>query len=127
MSTKHICPECNKISNMTLGNGQGTMNHITHELSCSKVIGMTPVDNIPPDFLKGQTVITRNTTLSPKLITCANPINSVELAFTIQDPCGNTAIVLAREVLRLISNREDDGICQSLIHEIQQLNKLYPR
>lgn len=51
----------------------------------------------------------------------------LDLAFTIQDPCGNTAIVLAREVLKLISNREDDSICQSLIHEIQRINKLYPR
>ena len=55
------------------------------------------------------------------------PIIPLDLAFTIQDPCGNTAITLAREVLRLISNREDDSICQSLIHEIQRLNKLYPR
>ena len=37
------------------------------------------------------------------------------------------SLILAREVLTLISNREDDSICQSLIHEIQRLNKLYPR
>ena len=95
--SKHTCPECKKRS---------------------KIIGMTPVDNIPPDFTKGQKPlhIPRN----------VNETTPLDLAFVIQDPCGNTAIVLAREVLRLISNRDDD-ICQSLIHEIQRLNKLYPR
>ena len=73
---------------------------------------------IPPDFLKGQKPISQKD---------VGPIIPLDLAFTIQDPCGNTAIALAREVLRLISNREDDSICQSLIHEIQRLNKLYPR
>jgi hypothetical protein len=51
----------------------------------------------------------------------------LDLAFTIQDPCGNTAITLAREVLKLISNRKDDGVCQSLIHDIQALNLKYRR
>jgi hypothetical protein len=75
-------------------------------------------NDIPPDFLKCEKPI------SQKDVGLIIPL---DLAFTIQDPCGNTAITLAREVLKLISNREDDSICQSLIHEIQHLNKLYPR
>ena len=75
-------------------------------------------NDIPPDFLKCEKPISQKD---------VGPIIPLDLAFTIQDPCGNTAIALAREVLKLISNREDDSICQSLIHEIQRLNKLYPR
>jgi len=73
--------------------------------------------NTPHDFFKEQ-----------RTIRCTeSPIIPLDLAFIIQDPCGNTAITLAREILNLIRNREDDGICQSLIHEMQRLNKLYPR
>lgn len=74
--------------------------------------------DIPSDFLKGQKPISQKD---------IGPIIPLDLAFTIQDPCDNTAIALAREILTLIRNREDDNICQSLIHEIQRLNKLYPR
>ena len=83
-----------------------SMNNMVHDIRCSKIQGM----------LKRP--------ISQKEV---GPIIPLDLAFTIQDPCGNTAIALAREVLTLISNREDDSICQSLIHEIQRLNKLYPR
>jgi hypothetical protein len=73
--------------------------------------------DIPPDFLKGQ----------KHLYVPRNVITTLELAFLIQDPCGLEAIELARGLLNLIRNREDNDICKSLIHEIQRLNKLYPR
>ena len=103
---------------------------------------MTNNSDIPPDFLKGAPSdiskghIPRNKLHDygdgrglqlPTSSEREEPITPLELAFTIQDPCGNTAITLACEVLKLISDREDDGICQSLIHEIQDLNSKYTR
>jgi hypothetical protein len=124
---------------------------------CKKPVTHNTTDtfDIPPDFVKGvtQTTITscpscgkegegdiKETALCcsfcghewtriprnkcDKLIFRYHPL---DLAFTIQDPCGDAAITLAREVLTLITNREDDSICQALIHEIQALNLKYRR
>lgn len=44
----------------------------------------------------------------------------------IQDPCGDRAIILANEVLKLVTNR-DDTMCSILTDEIRQLNKRYQR
>jgi hypothetical protein len=50
----------------------------------------------------------------------------LELAFSIQDPCGETAIELAREVLKLITDR-DDIMSKILLVELHKLNLKYPR
>lgn len=101
-------------------------------------------NDIPPDFTKGmlQNIPDIRTVLDscPECRAIEEPeyhhhitskgevlITPLELALNIQDPCGLTAINLAREVLKLITDREDDGICQSLIHEMQKLNSKYTR
>lgn len=53
-------------------------------------------------------------------------ITPLELAFIIQDPCGDAAIDLARETLKLIYNR-DDTLCKTLTDELRQLNSRYQR
>ncbi len=51
---------------------------------------------------------------------------AVELAFVIQDPAGEAAVTLAREILRLIDDR-DDATAIALISEIRVLSGKYPR
>lgn len=50
---------------------------------------------------------------------------AVELAFVIQDPCGETATQLAAQVLGLIRDR-DDVTCLALISEVKCLRGKYP-
>lgn len=85
---------------------------------CKKPVTHNTTDtfDIPPDFTKGQEPIPRNNEDSDTILA---------LAQLIQDPYGNTAINLAREVLKLISDRENDRICQLLIQDMQILNIKY--
>jgi hypothetical protein len=105
---------------------------------CKKPVTHNTTDtfDIPPDFVKGvtQTTITSCPSCGKEgegdikeTALCYSFCDPLDLAFTIQDPCGDAAITLAREVLTLITNREDDSICQALIHEIQALNLKYRR
>jgi hypothetical protein len=94
--------------------------------------------DIPPDFLKGQMHnqenavnkiycqdIPQNTTAGTCISRIERTITPIELAFTIQDPCGTTAIELAREVLKLISNQEDKTVCENMLADICKLNSIY--
>jgi hypothetical protein len=51
-------------------------------------------------------------------------MNVVELAFIAQDPAGEYALALAREVLILIRNR-DDADCLALASELRALRLKY--
>ncbi len=51
---------------------------------------------------------------------------TLELAFVVQDPAGEQAIALAREVLRVIHDR-DDATCVALASEMRVLLGKYPR
>lgn len=50
---------------------------------------------------------------------------TLEVALAVQDPCGERAIELAREVLRLIHDR-DDVTCLALASEMRALGEKYP-
>lgn len=50
----------------------------------------------------------------------------LELGLLVQDPAGDRAIELAREVLRLIRNR-DDADCVALASEVRFLQGKYRR
>lgn len=51
---------------------------------------------------------------------------AIELAFVIQDPCGECAVTLAREILRLISDR-DDATVIALLGEVRALQFKFRR
>lgn len=51
---------------------------------------------------------------------------AIELAFVIEDPCGNDAVQLATAVVRLIANR-DTATILALTHEIRALQFKYGR
>jgi hypothetical protein len=55
------------------------------------------------------------------------PITPLELAFVIDDPCGQEQIALARTVLELISNRPDHAQCIAIRSELRALHFKYPR
>lgn len=50
----------------------------------------------------------------------------LEVAFIIQDPCGESDIELARQVLQLITNRDDVTVA-ALLPELRYLNMKYPK
>jgi hypothetical protein len=51
----------------------------------------------------------------------------IDLAFVIQDPCGEAALNLAVAVLELVRGREDDIQCRALMIEVRCLANKYPR
>lgn len=54
-----------------------------------------------------------------------HPHIPLELAFLIDDPVGDLQLQLAREVLKLIANR-DDVACAAILPELRFLNRKYP-
>lgn len=54
------------------------------------------------------------------------PMNVIELAFRIEDPCSDVQIQLAAAILALIAGR-DDTECLALTHEMRALALKYPR
>lgn len=45
---------------------------------------------------------------------------AIDLAFVIEDPCGEAAITLAREIIRLIANRDEVTVI-ALLGEVRAL------
>lgn len=53
-------------------------------------------------------------------------VRALELAFVVEDPCGEPAITLARETIRLIAGRNEVTVL-ALISELRALQFKYPR
>lgn len=66
-------------------------------------------------------LLTRDRIEQPKLSHAA-----LELAFTVQDPCGIDAVNLARELIDIVQNRTDEE-CRALLPAVQDLGRKFAR
>jgi len=80
---------------------------------------------MPKKYTHGESYDERTRKLEPKFLD-AQQAQVLELAFLIEDPASNGGCVLAREVLRLIRDR-DEAECFALASELRALQLKYPR